>query len=127
MKQLSHGDVQIGWASASWFLMNDSDPKKGGRCMYASVRRYQALDAEALLRKVEEEFVERLKTVEGFVGYYVIDGADGTVTSVTIGETEEAVEASTVLAKEWVVERAAHLVASAPDLTTGEVRVRAER
>ena len=95
--------------------------------MYASVRRYQALDAEALLRKVEEEFVERLKTVEGFVGYYVIDGADGTVTSVTIGETEEAVEASTVLAKEWVVERAAHLVASAPDLTTGEVRVRAER
>jgi len=95
--------------------------------MYASIRRYQALDVEALLRKVEEEFVERLKTVEGFVGYYVIDGGDGTVTSVTVVETEEAVEASTVLAKEWVVERAAHLVTSAPDLTTGEVRVRAER
>jgi hypothetical protein len=95
--------------------------------MYASVRRYRALDVEALVRKVEEEFVERVKTVEGFVGYYIIDGGDGTLTSITVGETEEAVEASNLLAKEWVVERAAHLVDSAPDLTTGEVRVRAER
>ena len=68
-----------------------------------------------------------MKIVEGFVGYYVIDGGDGTVTSITVGESPEAVEASNLLAKEWVVERAAHLVESAPDLTTGEVRVRAER
>ena len=95
--------------------------------MHASIRRYRAFDVEALVRKVQEEFVERVKTVEGFVGYYVIDGGDGTLTSVAVGETEEAVEASTVLAKDWVVERASHLVASAPDLTTGEVRVRAER
>jgi hypothetical protein len=95
--------------------------------MHASVRRYQALDVEDLVRKVQEEFVERVKTVEGFVGYYVIDGRDGTVTSVTVGETEDAVKASNLLAKEWVVERASHLVASAPDLTTGEVRVCAER
>jgi hypothetical protein len=77
---------------------------------------------------VQEEFVNRVKSVEGFVGvYYVIDGGDGTVTSITVGETAEAVEASNVLAKRWVVERAAHLVEHAPDLTTGEVRIRAER
>jgi hypothetical protein len=97
------------------------------RCMHASVRRYRATDAEALVKQVQEEFVERLKTIEGFVGYYVIDGGDGTLTSITFGETQEAVEASSARAKEWVVERAAHLVESAPDLTTGEVRVRAER
>lgn len=95
--------------------------------MHASVRRYQAVDVEALLAKVQEEFVERVRTVDGFVGYYVIDGGDGTVTSITVGESAQAVEASNALAKEWVVERAAHLVASAPDLTTGEVHVRAER
>jgi hypothetical protein len=95
--------------------------------MHASIRRYQAVDVEALLGKVQEEFVQRVKTVAGFVGYYVIDGGDGTVTSVTVGETKEAVEASNALAKEWIVERASHLVASAPDLTTGEVRIRAER
>ena len=95
--------------------------------MHASVRRYRALDVEALVRAVQEEFVERVKTVEGFVGYYVIDGGDGTLTSITVGETEDAVKASNLLAKQWVVERASHLVVSAPDLTTGEVRVRAER
>ena len=95
--------------------------------MHASVRRYQAVDVAALLTKVQEEFVERVRTVDGFVGYHVIDGGDGTVTSITVGESAQAVEASNVLAKAWVVERAAHLVESAPDLTTGEVRVRAER
>jgi sugar-specific transcriptional regulator TrmB len=34
--------------------------------MHASVRRYRATDAEALIKRVQEEFVERVKTVEGF-------------------------------------------------------------
>ncbi|MGN6167842.1 MAG: hypothetical protein ACTHQQ_06680 [Solirubrobacteraceae bacterium] len=67
--------------------------------MHASVRTYRAMDVEALVEKVQDEFVRRVKS-EGFVGYYVIDGGDGTVTSVTVGETEEAVEFSNVLARE---------------------------
>ena len=95
--------------------------------MHASVRKYRVMDVEALVERVREEFVERVSTVEGFVGYYVIDGGDGTVTSITLGETEEAIEASTAEARRLVVERAAHLVESAPVVTTGKVRVRAER
>ncbi len=52
---------------------------------------------------------------------------DVTVISITLGEIEEAVEASTVQAQHWVVERAADLVEGGPKVTTGEVRVRAER
>ena len=95
--------------------------------MHALVSRYRVMDVDRLVQGVQEELVERVKTIEGLVGYYVIDGGDGTLTSITLGETEEAVEASTAGAKHWVVERAAHLVESAPDVTTGEVRVRAER
>ena len=95
--------------------------------MYASVRRYRAMDAEALIEKMQEEFVERVKMVEGFVAFYVIDGGAGTVTSITVAGTEEAAEASTALAEHWVVERVAHLVEGAPDVTAGEIRVRAER
>ena len=91
------------------------------------VRRYRVIDVENLIRKVEEEFIELVKSVDGFVAYYVIDGADGTVTSVTVGETEQAVDASTRQAEAWIVERASNLVEGAPDLTAGEVRVRAER
>jgi hypothetical protein len=95
--------------------------------MHAAVRRYRVIDLESLVRKVQDEFVERVKSVDGFVDYYLIDGADGTVTSVTVGETEQAVDASTRQAEAWIVERASHLVEGAPDLTAGEVRVRAER
>ena len=95
--------------------------------MHAAVRRYRVSDMDALVSKVEAEFVEQVKSVDGFVGYYVIDGGDGTASSVTVGETEQAVEDSTRLAAEWVRESAADLIEGAPDVTAGEVRVRAER
>jgi hypothetical protein len=95
--------------------------------MRASLHRYKVMDAEALIERIQQEFIERVKTIEGIVGYSVIDGGDGTVTSITLGETEEAVEALAVDSQDWIVERAAHLVEGAPDMTAGEVRVRVER
>jgi hypothetical protein len=95
--------------------------------MRASLHRYKVMDAEALIERIQQEFIERVKTIEGLVGYYVIDGGDGTVTSITLGETEQAVEALAVDSQDWIVERAAHLVEGAPDMTAGEVRVRVER
>jgi len=95
--------------------------------MHAAIRRYRVSDVDALVSKVEDEFVEQVKQVEGFVGYYVVDGGDGGVASVTVGETAEAVEESTRRAGEWVRESAADLVEGAPEVTAGEVRVSAER
>jgi hypothetical protein len=95
--------------------------------MHASVSTYRVMDVDRLVQAVQEEFVERVRTIEGFVGYYMIDGGDGTVISITLGEIKEAVKASTAVAQHWVVERAAHLVEGAPNVTAGEVRVRVER
>lgn len=95
--------------------------------MHASVRRYRVRDIDALVSKVEDEFVEQVKGIEGFVGYYVIDGDDGTAVSVTVGETAEAVAESTKRAGDWVRENASDLVEGTPEVTAGEVRVRAER
>ena len=95
--------------------------------MHAAVRMYRVTDIDALVTKVEDEFVERVKEIDGFVGYYVIDGGDGTAASVTVGETEDAVESSTRQASEWVRESVADLIEGAPEVTAGEVRVRAER
>jgi hypothetical protein len=95
--------------------------------VHASVRRYRVRDMDALADKVEAEFVEQIKAIDGFVGYYVIDGGDGTAASVTVGETADAVAESTRLAGKWVRESASDLVEGAPEVTAGEVRVRAER
>lgn len=95
--------------------------------MHAAIRRYRVMDANAFVEKVQEEFVEQIQTVDGFIGYYLIDGDDGTATTVTLAETAQDVQASTELADQWIVERAAHLVESAPDITAGEVCIRADR
>lgn len=95
--------------------------------MHASIRRYRVRDIDSLVEKVESEFVEQVKEIDGFVGYYVIDGGDGTAASVTVGETADAVAESTRLAGNWVRESAADLVDGQPEVTVGEVRVRAER
>ena len=94
--------------------------------MHASVRRYRTSDIEALERKVEDEFIEQVKEVDGFVGYYVIDGGDGDVASVTVCKTADALQQITKLAGDWVRESVGDLVEGQPDVIAGEVRVRAE-
>jgi hypothetical protein len=94
--------------------------------MFASVRRYQTRDISALERKVEDEFIEKVQQVDGFVDYYVIDGRDGDVVSVTVCETADALQQITQLAAEWVRESLGDLVEGEPDVVAGEVRVRAE-
>jgi hypothetical protein len=95
--------------------------------MHAAVRRYRVRDIDALVSKIEDEFTDQIKEIEGFVGYYVIDGDDGTAASVTVGETAQAVAESTKRAADWVRESASELVEGSPEVTVGEVRVRAER
>jgi hypothetical protein len=94
--------------------------------MHAAVRRYRVKDIDALVSKIEDELVDRIKEIYGFVGYYVIDGDDGTSASVTVGETAQAVAESTRLAGDWVRESASELVEGKPEVTVGKVRVRAE-
>ena len=95
--------------------------------MHASIRRYRVRDIDTLVERVQSGFVDQVKEIDGFVGYYVIDGGDGTAASVTVGETAEAVAESTRRAGDWVRENVADLVEGAPEVTVGEVRVRAER
>ena len=52
--------------------------------------------------------------------------ADGTAASVTVGENATAVAESVRLAASWVRESASDLVDGDPEVTVGEVRVRAE-
>ena len=94
--------------------------------MHAAVRRYRVRDIDTLVSRIEDEFVDQIREIDGFVGYYVIDGDDGTAASVTVGETAQAVGESTKLAGDWVRERASELVEGSPEVTVGEVRVRVE-
>jgi hypothetical protein len=91
--------------------------------MHTAVRKYRVSDVDEVVRRVEEGFVPTVKGIDGFGGYWVVDGGDGTVASITVAETEAGIEESTRLAGEWVQENAADLIEERLDVTSGPLRV----
>jgi hypothetical protein len=95
--------------------------------MNASVRRYKVSDAAAIAKAAEEDFVPLVREVDGFGGYYIVDGGDGTMYTITVAQSQEAVEESAQKAADWIGgnDEVAALIDGAPDVTNGEVLVSA--
>jgi hypothetical protein len=72
--------------------------------MHASVRRYETAP-EGFARAIEAEFLPRLRRAPGFVAYYVIDGGDGAVTTVSVFSSAAFAADSDDLARAWVAGR----------------------
>lgn len=93
--------------------------------MHTAVRRYRVTDVDEVVRRVEGEggFVEIVKGIDGFGGYWIVDGGDNVIATITVTENEAGAEESTRLAGEWVQANAADLVEERLDSTSGELRV----
>jgi len=70
--------------------------------MHATIRRYEGVDAartDELTRKVGETLVPRLKSLEGFSGYYLIEADNGVFSSVGLfkepAQSDEATKIAT--------------------------------
>ena len=72
--------------------------------MYMVIRRYamQPSKVEEVVRKVDEQYLEKLRLLPGFEGYYVLDAGEGKISSVTLSADKDAAHATTRLSKEWV-------------------------
>jgi heme-degrading monooxygenase HmoA len=95
--------------------------------MHASVRKYHVTDHDELTRRVKEDFVSIVREVDGFKAYYVVDSVDDETVTITIAESEEAVENSAAKAAEWLAadEERAALIKSGPEVTNGDITVEA--
>lgn len=91
--------------------------------MHASVRKYKVTDAAEVARRAGDEFVPLVREVDGFNGYYIVDGGDGTMFTITVAESQGAVEESAKKAADWIGENedVAALIEGAPEVTNGEV------
>ena len=89
--------------------------------MYVSIRQYRSDNVEEVGRRAQDGFVPIVREVPGFSAYYIVDGGDGTFTTITVAENKAGVEDSVNRASEWVRESAADLVEGAPTVTNGEV------
>ena len=94
--------------------------------MYTAVRTYTTSDPAELARRVQEEFVPMMRDLPGFIGYYVVDGGDGKMASVTVCQDAAAVEESNRRAAAWVQERLAELITGTPNVIAGDTVVSEE-
>ena len=88
--------------------------------MYTVIRRYQGVrDSAEVARRAVEEFAPLISDQAGFQGYWVVDGGDGVLATISVFETEEAAAASTAAAASWVQQNVGPLVPNPPQLTSG--------
>jgi hypothetical protein len=95
--------------------------------MHATIRRYEGVDTtrtEELTRKVNESLVPKLRKLDGFVGYYLVEAGDGVFSSFGLFESPMQSDEATRIASSWVKdEQLDAAFPNPPRITSGEVIV----
>jgi hypothetical protein len=95
--------------------------------MHAIVRRYEGIDtkrADELTRKVGESLTPRLKQLDGFNGYFLIEADNGVMSSVNFFDTSAHADESTRVVAEWLRdEKLEQILPNPPKITGGKVLV----
>jgi hypothetical protein len=95
--------------------------------MHAIVRRYEGIDTkrtDELKRKVDESLTPRLKKLDGFSGFYLIEADNGVMSSVNFFDTSAHADESTRVVAEWLrEEKLDTVVPNPPKITGGKVIV----
>jgi hypothetical protein len=89
--------------------------------MHVSVRQYRSSDVAEVGRRASEGFPPIIRQVPGFSAWYLVDGGDGTLITITVCEDQAGVRDSVEKAAEWVRENVADLIEGVPTVTNGEV------
>jgi len=96
--------------------------------MYASIRRYRFTgSAKDLAQKAEAGLVPIFKKNPGFIAYYVVDGGDGHLASVSVFESAEAAHNSNEQAARWVKDNVSQFMPDPPQVIHGQVLVAEKR
>jgi hypothetical protein len=99
--------------------------------MYATIRRYEAIDktrTTELVKKAQDLLLPRLSEMPGFSGYYLIETGNGVFSSVGFYDTEAQAQDSTRVASTWVrQENLEKALPNPPKITTGKVFVHETR
>ena len=95
--------------------------------MHAIVRRYEGIDTkrkDELTRKVGESLTPRLKKLEGFNSYFLIEADNGVMSSVNFFDTSAHADESTRVVAEWLrEEKLEQILPNPPKVTGGKVIV----
>jgi heme-degrading monooxygenase HmoA len=92
--------------------------------MYAVIRKFNKMrSVEEAARRAEAGLAPILRQSPGFQGYYVVNGGNDVGLSITLFDTQDAVQEAQRRAMAWIKDNLGDLYEGEPDVTTGEVLV----
>jgi heme-degrading monooxygenase HmoA len=93
--------------------------------MHMTIRRYTVSPDQAaeVIRRVDDDWLDRLHKMAGFVSYHVVRPAPDQLVSVTAYLNAENAKKGAEASAEWVGERLYDLEVTFEDMTEGEVVV----
>lgn len=92
--------------------------------MYATIRIYDSADGFAdAVGEHGDEVLRLLREIDGFHGYHMVRGDDGTAVSVSVYQDRAGAEASNAAAAEWVRANLPEMRLGAPRIVGGDVTV----
>jgi hypothetical protein len=90
--------------------------------MYVTVHNYEIGEGNQVdVGRTAQDFLQTVSTIPGFRGYYMIDGGDHRIASVSIFDTPEGVEQCDELAARFVQEELKGFRLSEVETTEGKV------
>jgi hypothetical protein len=93
--------------------------------VHAIVRRYEGIDTkrtDELTRKVGESLTPRLKKLDGFNGYFLIEADNGVLSSLGLFQTVDQSNESTKIVSKWITDENFNTaIPNAPKITSGKV------
>ena len=93
--------------------------------MFASIRKYNVRrgSAEELARRVREGFVPMMRQIQGFRGYYLLDGGRDVLITISIFDSADEAFASNEKAADWVRNNVLEFTKGMPEVMVGNALI----
>lgn len=95
--------------------------------MYASIRRHVVHrdSFEEIERRIGEGFVPIIRSIPGFMAYYLVNAGNGIAISFSIFVDKAGAQQSAIAARDYIKENLAPVFSNPPEIMDGQVIVRA--
>jgi len=93
--------------------------------MFTSIKKYNVRRGSAaeLARRAQDGFVPLLRQMEGFKGYYLLDGGPDVLISISMFDSADEAFASTEKAADWVRNNVLEFTKGMPEVMIGKTLI----
>ena len=93
--------------------------------MFISIRKYRVTRGSTaqLAQRVQDGFVPLVRQLQGFRGYYLLDGGPDVLITISMFDTADEALTSNETAAEWVRDNVMEFTKGLPEVMVGDVLV----